>query len=120
MVHSKVKNFICKQCEQSFYLKKNLKEHVSRMHLKIKPLKKLKCSECKAGFETKEHLEHHMNSVHLKTRVYKCADCKKCCDSYKELKQHHDRVHKELKVTFSKKGTNMITQTHIQKFNSFQ
>ena len=68
---------------------------MNRVHLKIKPLKKLICNECGAPFEKKQHLEHHMNKVHLNFKPYECDLCKKAFFIEAHLKQHLKAIHKE-------------------------
>ena len=68
---------------------------MNRVHLKIKPLKKLICNECEASFEQKQHLEHHLNKVHLNVKPYKCNHCEKAFFIDTHLKAHVKNNHKE-------------------------
>ena len=92
-VHQKVKPFNCNFCECSFSRNTNLKDHVNRMHLKIKALKQFSCIKCEAFFERKQHLEQHMNSVHFKIKPYKCDYCDSCFASNSQLKSHVKTKH---------------------------
>ena len=85
----------CTECESSFADKYYLKHHVSRVHLTIKPLKKLICKECETPFEQKQHLEHHMNKVHLNVKPYECNFCEKAFFVKVHLKTHLKRSHGE-------------------------
>ena len=83
-----------------FFIKGQLKihlkrSHVNRIHLKIKPLKKLICNECEASFEHKQRLEHHMNKVHLNVKPYGCNFCEKVFFLEKDLNTHLKRSHGE-------------------------
>ena len=84
----KKNRYRCKDCDASFKTRHYLKHHVNRVHLKIKPLKKLICNECGASFEQKQHLEHHLNKVHLNVRPYKCNQCEKTYFIEEGLKRH--------------------------------
>ena len=92
----KKKCYRCKDCDAPFNTRKYLKKHVNRVHLKLKPLKKLVCNECEASFEHKQHLEHHLNKVHLNVKPYKCNHCEKAFFIDTHLKAHVKKNHKEL------------------------
>jgi uncharacterized C2H2 Zn-finger protein len=47
----------CKDCDALFEKMKYFKAHVNRIHLKMKPLKKLICNECEAPFEKKHSIK---------------------------------------------------------------
>ena len=91
----KKKCYRCKDCDATFKTRKYLRKHVNRIHLKIKPLKKLICNECEASFEHKQLLEHHLNKVHLNVKPYKCNQCEKAFFIEKDLKAHVKKNQKE-------------------------
>ena len=63
-----VKNHNCSDRDVSFASKYDLKLHKDRVHLKIKPVKKVVCSECELVFRNNFSLGNHMNAAHLKIK----------------------------------------------------
>ena len=105
LIHQQIKSHKCKElktssikcrdCDIAFVTRNTLKHHVNRVHLKIKPLKKLVCNECKESFEHKQSLEYHINRIHLKVKPYLCNFCKKAFHLGANLKKHLKRTHND-------------------------
>ena len=93
MVHLNLKPYQCENCNKYFSKQSNLKAHVARVHLKMKPPKKYICTECDTAFDDVRKLECHTNRIHLKIRPYKCEQCKLAFVVESELKGHVNRVH---------------------------
>ena len=91
----KTSSYKCSDCDSSFVTRNTLKHHVNRVHLKIKPLRKLVCNECEESFEHKQSLEYHMNRIHLKVKPYVCGFCKKAFHLEANLKRHLKRTHND-------------------------
>ena len=72
IVHDKIKNYQCEDCDQSFYAKAHLKRHVTRIHYD----QKVKCNECSVMFGLKSNMERHVSSVH-KSIKHKCSECQR-------------------------------------------
>ena len=77
--------------------KGNLKNHVNRVHLKVKPLKKIPCTYCEKSFEDAQPLEYHINLIHLKIKPYKCDFCNMCFALRSIAKSHINQIHLNLK-----------------------
>ena len=58
----------CEYCDKEFSSRKNLRQHIRRVHFKI-----LECPVCDKYFD-KEYLKFHREAVHLKKRK-ECQDC---------------------------------------------
>ena len=91
----KNKGFKCGECDRSFVTSNYLKLHMNRVHLKIKPLRKVVCNECEESFEHKQSLEYHINRIHLKVKPYLCDFCKKAFHLGPNLKKHLKRTHND-------------------------
>ena len=89
------KTYKCQDCDTFFETKRYLKRHVSKVHLKMKPLKKFICYECQAPFEQKQRLEYHMNKDHLNFKPNECDMCKKSFYVKANLKRHLKTIHME-------------------------
>ena len=63
----------CEYCDKVLSSHQVLRRHISRVHLKIKYLKK--CQDCGKSYD-RNHLKLHREAVHLKKRK-ECQDCGK-------------------------------------------
>ena len=93
IVHDKIKNYQCEDCDQSFYAKAHLKWHVTRIHYD----QKVKCNECSMMFGSKSNMERHVSSVH-KSIKHKCSECEVKFTQKWALKDHIKKVHEGIKV----------------------
>ena len=93
IVHDKIKNYQCEDCDQSFYAKAHLKWHVTRIHYD----QKVKCNECSMMFGSKSNKERHVSSVH-KSIKHKCSECEVKFTQKWALKDHIKKVHEGIKV----------------------
>ena len=57
--------------------------------------KKLDCQICG---KIVTHMKRHME-VHIELKPFRCENCGKSFKSKRELKQHHQKVHTEVKKT---------------------
>ena len=84
----------CDLCNYASSRKIDLKRHIDRVHLKLKPFQ---CEKCQQSFENKYQLEHHMKSFHLNFRPYKCKLCYRApFFQERNLKNHVATVHSKI------------------------
>ena len=62
----------CQSCEKDFKTKGELKKHMNRVHLKLRPHE---CDICNSIFSEKGDLNKHIRSVHEK-KTFPCPLCK--------------------------------------------
>ena len=113
----KSKPFHCNKCVLKFSLKGQLKAHNERIHLKLTPFH---CGECNSKFYSKYELIRHNNCVHLNLKLFPCETCGKTLATITGLKNHHKRIHSELKVKpFSCKecDLNFFTDVELRGHN---
>ena len=124
LVHDKIKDYQCPECEKSFQTRSHLKKHVTQIHLglreecpecgkKVKDLKShikfshdkvanFPCEMCDKSFVTTTILKKHISSIHLKETI-KCPQCSKIVplatfDQHLR-KKHSDKVKKKFICT---------------------
>ena len=78
------KRFLCANCNKSFLILAQLKDHVDKG---VCTEKNRKCSVCNKVFAGKHHLELHMR-LHNNERPYECDICKKSFTQNRSLKEH--------------------------------
>ena len=88
------KTHVCDQCNKSFLNQRNLKQHISDVHLK---LKSHKCDQCSRSFSQISTLKSHVECVHEKLKKFKCDQCPRYFGNSSNLKKHIDCVHEKLK-----------------------
>jgi len=115
LVHDKIKDYQCPECEKNFQTRSHLKKHVSLIHLglreecpecgkKVKDVKShikfshekvanFPCEECGKKFVTTTILKNHISSMHLKETI-KCPQCSKIVSSA-SFSQHLRKKHSD-------------------------
>ena len=118
----------CDFCDSAFTLKKQLEEHILKVHegkkpapLKMKKLslweatKPYKCSICKTIFVTKSNLKEHIATIHKEQldvnimkvhegkKPFKCSICKIVFVSKRKLNEHIAMIHNENRSPHSPK-----------------
>ena len=86
--HDGGKPYKCKQCEETFHTKLDLKNHRFAKHMQ--------CTTCGKNFEgpnAQKLLRVHINGVHLEKRNYICDTCGKPFQSRNDMTRHVDSVH---------------------------
>jgi len=87
-IHTKVRNFACKQCDLKCTSKVNLRRHVV-IH---SDEKRFACPECGIRFKQKEALNRH-KLVHSGEKPYGCGHCDFRCQQSYDLTKHYRKVH---------------------------
>lgn len=90
-----MKPYLCKACEFSTLTVSNIRCHIRKSHLKIKPFV---CHICNKRYNSTTLLEEHLN-IHTGARPYQCDFCKFASTS-KQVLAHHILIHKKEKVIF--------------------
>ena len=70
-IRSNSSPFECNICGKSFASKRNLRRHVSSIHLN----QRFSCDLCDGSFTNKSALKEHMKTVHLKQMIHSCEKC---------------------------------------------
>jgi len=116
MVHYKIKNFSCGECESAFTSNNQLVKHVEAVHDNIK----VNCEECGAEFKSTT-LKSHIRRVHrgIKPSV-PCTDpsCKKVFGSKTDLERHVLGVHMKWKAPCPECGKKIRMESlmvHVRK-----
>ncbi|XP_015509926.1 transcriptional repressor CTCFL isoform X1 [Neodiprion lecontei] len=90
--HLNMKPYCCKSCDFVTLTVSNIRCHIRKRHLKIKPFH---CNLCEKSYGTAVLLEEHINS-HTGAKPYKC----KICDfatSNRQVLSYHKTTHKPAK-----------------------
>ncbi|CAD5111291.1 DgyrCDS612 [Dimorphilus gyrociliatus] len=89
-VHLKLKPFTCDKCGKSFAQKSKLKAHISSFHEGNRPYK---CETCNIAFSLKKDLNRHISGVHMNIRPFKCDVCQKSFGRKIHLERHTSSIH---------------------------
>ncbi|KPJ19894.1 Zinc finger protein 850 [Papilio machaon] len=84
-------NYVCEYCSQTFLLKKNLANHIKKVH---KDENIFKCVECGKKFISAHTLDKHLTTDH-KTFILQCPKCPEVLGSRYLKKRHLALVHDE-------------------------
>ncbi|XP_017891859.1 zinc finger protein 845-like [Ceratina calcarata] len=87
--------YVCSECNDAFYTKHALRQHILR-HAG----KKYKCGlpGCPTVLRTASELKSHRSLVHensVSSRRYKCSDCTYAAKTKTQLRRHHASLHNE-------------------------
>ena len=86
-VHEKIKKIPCKTCEKKFDSPSDLKRHTRNDHHEI--LNNLhKCEQCEKSFGISKNLERHILAVHADKKDFECKFCEKSFERKISLIQH--------------------------------
>ena len=90
-VHSDdAKIFKCDKCDYASNESRWLKNHISAVHLGLRPYK---CETCESTFTQKSHLNTHMKAVHLNIRQHSCNFCDSTFTTRPAKEVHEQGVH---------------------------
>ena len=84
----------CELCPYEASFKSNLREHVKRVHDKIRDHI---CEDCGSWFFSGKDLRIHVKGVHLKIKDHICEDCGSSFSLIGALRQHRKCVHLKIK-----------------------
>ena len=117
---SNAKKFACKQCDKSFTLNFNLKNHIKIIH---ENLREFGCNQpdCNSNFGRRQTLMTHLMLVHgivatkdknetKHARKYRCKHCEKGYTTSTNLKLHMKNVHE------GGKNTSLILNDEEEQF----
>lgn len=91
-VHAKVRPFLCHHCGAGYYRECRLRNHVEKAHLQIR---NHKCNLCDKKYYLEKELNVHILAVHTNERPFKCQfeGCDKSFGRQKSL-HTHEQMHK--------------------------
>ena len=88
-------NYQCHKCNQTFTLKKDLKNHDCQewpeSYDQIQPT--FNCNICDKSFHTNERRDQHVKDSHTVTQSHQCRECRKIFRTKKDLKNHDSNAH---------------------------
>jgi len=96
-VHTKIKDYHCKECKSSFSDTRDLRRHIRGVHLNIKPHK---CGQCDSCFSETSGLQNHIKAIHLKIKDHHCQKCEMSFSTPRALLVHNNVVHLKIKDYF--------------------
>jgi hypothetical protein len=85
MVHDKIKDHECPQCDYKCFTDNNLQTHIKMVHDKIKDHE---CSKCDFKCSTNSDLSQHIKMVHDKIKDHECSKCDYKCSKNNNLLRH--------------------------------
>ena len=112
-VHEKIKKIPCKTCKKKFDSPSDLKRHTRNDHEKINNLHK--CEQCEKSFGISKNLERHILAVHTDKKDFECKFCEKSFEREISLIQHtktHTKWNQKRKMS---KMNNSSIKKKIQK-----
>lgn len=89
-----MKPYLCKACDFATLTVSNIRCHIRKSHLKIKPYE---CELCKKRYNSRTLLEEHIN-IHTGVRPYRCNSCEFASAS-KQVLGYHVLTHKTEKAS---------------------
>ena len=96
---SRVHNFKCKKCSQTFETNKLLSDHVNNMNKINTKTVLFACNVCEKTFTSQNSLgEHFANYRHVE---FKCEKCNKSLQTKGDLIKHQMKSHRQLAVQLS-------------------
>jgi hypothetical protein len=98
--HEGTLSYECKDCDQKFFQKYALDNHIKLVHAKKEATLKCPFAACTEVFHKKEYLRVHIARNHISetikpwiikkddSKIYTCGCCKKECKSYPSILYH--------------------------------
>lgn len=98
--HEGTLSYECKDCDQKFFQKYGLDNHIKLVHAKKEPTLKCPFPSCNEIFHKKEYCRVHIARNHVTdlikpwilkkedSKIYTCDCCKKECKSYPSILYH--------------------------------
>ncbi|XP_047741487.1 zinc finger protein 888 isoform X2 [Hyalella azteca] len=93
-VHLKLRPYKCPKCDYAAACDGNLQIHLNSVHEK---LRQFQCAICDVKFSSKYSLKNHISSAHLKLKPYKCPHCEYSASQKKTLTRHVSSIHLMIK-----------------------
>jgi hypothetical protein len=94
MIHTKIKDHQCPQCDSKFSQKGDLTRHIKMIHTKIKDFE---CPSCDFKCSHSGNLKLHIKQVHTKIKDHECPQCDFKCSQNSNLNAHIKQVHTKIK-----------------------
>ena len=92
------KSYPCHLCNIKFTRKETLKNHVSKIHENLKPVKNYRCSQCDHVWSSPYLLKNHFDAVHSGTKNFKCEICAKSFAILSYLTKHKSTIHSKTRT----------------------
>jgi len=86
IVHDKIREYQCPECQKFFQTRTHVKNHYNRVHMGLKE----QCPDCN---KMVQDVRTHVNFVHKKVANFPCDQCNTKCVSSTALKKHTLSVH---------------------------
>ena len=85
----------CHICQRSFGLKKNLDQHIRRIHTnQAEGERKLyKCTQCTKTFISQKFMMDHINNFHTDLKPFTCSYCPRVLTRISHKRAHENEVH---------------------------
>jgi len=110
--HSGVKNYMCDQCDSTYFTASALRNHKVNKHMEVKET--FLCTFCGKGFTKKANLDSHI-TLHTGEKRYSCPHCEKKFRSHSVF-QNHLRYHKGKKEFVCQYcGKAFMQKSHLQR-----
>ena len=77
--------YMCSVCGAFFLSNSNLKSHMNRIHLGLRPFK---CDQCDKSFSEMRNMEEHSQRIHRNDRPWMCDLCGKRFKAVGDLRRH--------------------------------
>jgi hypothetical protein len=76
MVHLKIKDFECDNCDMKFSTKGNLKQHIKQVHLKLKDFECKNCNyKCSDNGSLQRHSKRCTGKEHISSGEFQVREC---------------------------------------------
>ena len=91
-IHLKLRPFECDVCDAAFKRKGHLKGHYDALH-SDSGRNRFACEKCNFKTDHQTNFKNHVNAVHLGIRAYQCDTCKISFTQRSHLNTHRKSVH---------------------------
>ena len=115
--------FNCEICGKAFLRDRDLKNHHSAIHLKVKPFR-CEVADCGKYFAIESSKIRHVNIVHEKIKPHRCSTCQIDFSTKSQFDGHTERVHEKIRYDCNPPCTKSYSDPsnlsrHIKEIHSF-